>query len=143
MEKEISKKVDSIKQFDNLLYQNISEDPEIIRKAFSYLNSDVANLDKSKIKKEVSQDNFLLTFFDGQIDVSDIEIKSLPTIKELQEDIKIRKKELSEKKLQLEAIKNQNSLQKESSDLRESISETKILIEKITQKPDLQKTKFK
>ena len=141
LEKEISKKEDSIKQFDNLLYQNISEDPEIIRKAFSYLNSDVANLDKSKIKKEVSQDNFLLTFFDGQIDVSDIEIKSLPTVKELQEDIKIRKKELSEKKLQLEAIKNQNSLQKESSDLRKSISETKILIEKITQKPTLQQTK--
>ena len=46
LETEIKNKENSIKQYDNLLYQNISKDPEIIRKAYSYLNNNVANLDK-------------------------------------------------------------------------------------------------
>ena len=94
LESDIKNKENSIKQFDNLLYQNISKDPEIIRKAYSYLSNDVANLDKSKIKKEISKANFPLTFFDGRIDVDEIKIKSLPTVKELQEDIEVKNKEL-------------------------------------------------
>ncbi|MGN6166452.1 MAG: hypothetical protein ACTHOF_18115, partial [Flavisolibacter sp.] len=140
LKNEIKKKEESIKQFDNLLYQNISKDPEIIRKAYSYLKSDVANLDKSKIKKEIGFADFPLTFFDGKIDVREIEIKSLPTIKELQEDIEAKKKELSEKKIQSEAIKNQNSLQQNIGILKKSISETNTLIEKTKNKPTLQKT---
>jgi len=141
LEKAIKHKENSIKQFDNLLYQNISKDPEIIRKAYSYLSSDVANLDKTKIKKEIGKADFPLTFFDGKIDVSELEIKSLPTIKELQEDIDAKNKELSEKKIQLEAIKNQNSLQKDIDKLKISISTTSNLIEKIKNKPILLKNK--
>lgn len=141
LENDIKNKENSIKQFDNLLYQNISKDPEIIRKAFSYLNSNVANLDKSKIKKEIGKADFPLTFFDSKIDVSEIEIKSLPTVKELQEDIEIKNKELSEKKIQLEAIKNQNSLQQDIDKLKKSIFSTNALIEKIKNKPTLLKLK--
>lgn len=141
LEKAIKHKENSIKQFDNLLYQNISKDPEIIRKAYSYLSSDVANLDKTKIKKEIGKADFPLTFFDGKIDVSELEIKSLPTIKELQEDIDAKNKELSEKKIQLEAIKNQNSLQQDIGKLKKSISTTNNLIEKIKNKPILLKNK--
>lgn len=141
LDKTIKDKENSIKQFDNLLYQNISKDPEIIRKAYSYLSSDVANLDKTKIKKEIGKADFPLTFFDGKIDVSELEIKSLPTIKELQEDIDAKNKELSEKKIQLEAIKNQNSLQQDIDRLKKSISTTNNLIEKIKNKPILLKNK--
>lgn len=141
LEKAIKHKENSIKQFDNLLYQNISKDPEIIRKAYSYLSSDVANLDKTKIKKEIDKTDFPLTFFDGKIDVSELEIKSLPTIKELQEDIDAKNKEFSEKKIQLEAIKNQNSLQQDIDKLKKSISTTSNLIEKIKNKPILLKNK--
>ncbi|MCB0537308.1 MAG: hypothetical protein KDE33_07235 [Bacteroidetes bacterium] len=141
LETEIKNKENSIKQYDNLLYQNISKDPEIIRKAYSYLNNNVANLDKSKIKKEISKADFPLTFFDGKIDVTEIEIKSLPTIKELQDDVEVKKKELSEKNVQLEAIKNQNSLQQDIDKLKKSISATNTLIEKIRDKPTLLKTK--
>jgi hypothetical protein len=141
LENEIKKKEESIKQFDNLLYQNISKDAEIISKAYSYLNSDVANLDKSKIKKEIGFADFPLTFFDGKIDVTEIEIKSLPTVKELQEDIEAKNKELSEKKIQLEALKNQNSLQQDIDKLKKSISATNTLIEKIKYKPTLLKAK--
>jgi hypothetical protein len=141
LEKEITDEANSIKEFDNLLYQNISTDPEIIRKAFSLLSSKVAKLDKSKIKKEISKADFPFTFFDGKIDASDIEIQKLPTIKELQDDVETKKKELAEKKIQLEAIKNQNTLQGSVDSLKKSITTTNTLIGKVRNKPVLIKTK--
>ena len=140
-EKTIEKQELTIAEFDDLLYQNISQDPEIIRKVFSYLSGDVAKLNKSKIKKEISEADFLLTFFNGKIDVSDIEIKQLPTIKEIQADIETKKKELSEKKIQVDAIKNRNTLNADITKLKTSISATNILIEKVKNKPTLVKTK--
>jgi hypothetical protein len=141
LEEEIKSEENSIKEFDNLLYQNISADPEIIRKAYSLLSSKVAKLDKSKIKKEISKADFPLTFFDGEIDASEIEIQKLPTIKELQEDVETKKKELAEKKIQQTAIKNQNTLQGSVDDLKKSIADTNILIEKVRNKPVLVQTK--
>lgn len=138
---EIQSEENSIKEFDNLLYQNISTDPEIIRKAYSLLSSKVAKLDKSKIKKEISKADFPFTFFDGKIDASEIEIQKLPTIKELQDDVETKKKELAEKKIQLDAIKNQNTLQGTIENLKKSISATNILIGKVQNKPLLVKTK--
>jgi hypothetical protein len=141
LEIEIKNKEKAIKQFDNLLYQNISKDPEIILKAYSYLSSDVGNLDKSKIKKEISKADFPLTFFDGKIDVSGIEIKTLPTINELQKDIEVKTKELSEKRIQLKANINRNSLKRDIEELKKSISSTNALIETIKNKPTLTKNK--
>jgi hypothetical protein len=141
LEKEITDEANSIKEFDNLLYQNISTDPEIIRKAYSLLSSKVAKLDKSKIKKEISKADFPFTFFDGKIDASDIEIQKLPTINELQDDVETKKKELAEKKIQLEAIKNQNTLQGSVDSLKKSITTTNTLIGKVRNKPVLIKTK--
>jgi hypothetical protein len=141
LEEEIKSEENSIKEFDNLLYQNISADPEIIRKVYSLLSSKVAKLDKSKIKKEISTADFPLTFFDGKIDASEIEIQKLPTIKELQEDVETKKKELAEKKIQQTAIKNQNTLQGSVDDLKKSIAATNILIEKVRNKPALVQTK--
>ena len=94
LEGEILSEENSIKEFDNLLYQNISTDPEIIRKAYSLLSSKVAKLDKSKIKEKISKADFPFTFFDGKIDAGEIEIQKLPTIKELQDDVETKKKEL-------------------------------------------------
>ena len=141
LETAIKKQEEAIEQFDNLLYQNISTDPEVIRKAYSYLSGDVAKLDKSKIKKEISKADFPLTFFDGKIDVSSIEIQQPPTIKQLQEEVETKKKDLLEKKIQHEAIKNQNTLQGSIDLLKKSISDTNILIEKIKNKPFLLLTK--
>lgn len=141
LETEITAEEKSIKEFDNLLYQNISADPEIIRKAYSLLNSKVAKLDKSKIKKEISFADFPLTFFDGKIDVSDIEIQRLPTIKELQDNVETKKKELAEKKIQHTAIKNQDTLQSSINTLKKSIATTNILIAKVRNKPELVQTK--
>lgn len=141
LEDEIKSEEVSIKEFDNLLYQNISADPEIIRKVFSLLSSKVAKLDKSKIKKEISKADFPLTFFDGKIDASEIEIQRLPTIKELQEDVETKKKELAEKKIQQTAIKNQHTLQDSIYTFKKSIAATNTLIEKIRNKPVLVQTK--
>lgn len=141
LEGEIKSEENSIKEFDNLLYQNISKDPEIIRRVFSLLNSKVAKLDKSKIKKEISKADFPLTFFDGKIDASEIENQKLPTVKELQDDVETKKKELAEKKIQLDAIKNQNNLQSRINTLKNSISEINILIDKVRKKPTLLLTK--
>ena len=137
IDKEIKHKEDFIRKYDSLLYQNISTDPEIIRKTYSYLSSDVSSLDKSKIKKGIGKSDSLLTFFDAQIDVSGVEIKSLPTIKELQDDVEVKIKELAEKKIQLDAIQNRNALQKEFENLKNFITETANLIEKIKNKPTL------
>ena len=141
LEGEIQSDVNSIKEFDNLLYQNISADPEIIRKAYSLLSSKVAKLDKSKIKKEISKADFPFSFFDGKIDASEIEIQKLPTIKELQEDVETKNKELAEKKFQLDTIKNQNTLQGSVDSLKKSIATTNALIAKVRNKPVLVKTK--
>jgi len=141
LEGEIKSEEDSIKEFDNLLYQNISADPEIIRKAYSLLSSKVAKLDKSKIKKEISKADFPLTFFDGKIDVSEIEIQKLPTIKELQDDVETKKKELAEKNIQQTAIKNQDTLQSSIDTLKKSIATTNSLIDKVRKKPLLVQTK--
>jgi hypothetical protein len=141
LEGEIILEENSIKEFDNLLYQNISKDPEIIRKAYSLISSKVAKLDKSKIKKEISKADFPFTFFDGKIDASEIEIQKLPTIKELQDDVATKKKELAEKKIQLDAIKNQNTLQGSVDSLKKSIATTNTLIAKVRNKPVLVKTK--
>lgn len=141
LNEEIKSEEDSITEFDNLLYQNISTDPEIIRKAYSLLSSKVAKLDKSKIKKEISKADFPFSFFDGKIDASEIEIQKLPTIKELQEDVETKKKELAEKKIQLNAIKNQNTLQSSVDSLKNSIATTNALIAKVRNKPVLVKTK--
>jgi ribosomal protein L29 len=141
LDEEIKSEESSIKEFDNLLYQNISPDPEIIRKAYSLLSSKVAKLDKSKIKKEISKADFPFTFFDGKIDASEIEIKKLPTIKELQDDVETKKKELAEKKIQLDAITNQNTLQGNVESLKKSIAATNTLIGKVQNKPVLIKTK--
>jgi hypothetical protein len=140
-EEEIKSEESSIKEFDNLLYQNISADPEIIRKAYSLLSSKVAKLDKSKIKKEISKADFPFAFFDGKIDASEIEIQKLPTIKELQDDAETKKKELAEKKIQLDAIKNQNTLQGSVDSLKKSIATTNTLIAKVRNKPVLVQTK--
>lgn len=141
LEDEVKAEEISIKEFDNLLYQNISADPEIIRKVFSLLSSKVAKLDKSKIKKEISKADFPLTFFDGKIDASEIEIQRLPTIKELQEDVETKKKELAEKKIQQTAIKNQHTLQDSIDTFKKSIAATNTLIEKVRNKPVLVQTK--
>ncbi|MBW6536586.1 MAG: hypothetical protein K0B11_16370 [Mariniphaga sp.] len=141
LEAKIKNKEKSIKQFDNLLYQNISKDPEVILKAYSYLSNDVGNLDKSKIKKEISRADFPLTFFDGKIDVSEIDVKTLPTVQELKKDVEVMNKELSEKRIQFKAIKNRNSLQDDIDKLKKSISSTNALIEKIENKPTLVKNR--
>jgi uncharacterized protein YgfB (UPF0149 family) len=142
LEAEIRDKEKSIREFDNLLYQNISADPEIIKMAYSYLSNDVAKLDKSKIIKGISKTEFPLTFFDARIDAGSINIKQLPTVKQLLEEVETKGKELSEKKVQIDAIKNRDTLQGSIDRLKTSISETNILIEKIKNKPHLLKKKL-
>ncbi|OFY86674.1 MAG: hypothetical protein A3F72_15670 [Bacteroidetes bacterium RIFCSPLOWO2_12_FULL_35_15] len=141
LDSDIKKQEAAIKDFNNLLYQNISKDPEIIRRAYSYLNSDVAKLDKSKIKKEITKADLPLTFFDGKIDVSSIEILPLPTIQQIEEEVKTKRKELSEKKIQFEAIKNRIELKSKIDFLKASILEINTLVEKIKNKPSLLKKK--
>ena len=141
LETEIRNKEKSIIEFDNLLYQNISSDPEIIKMAYSYLSNDVAKLDKSKIIKGILKIEQPLTFFDAKIDVGSVNIKQLPTIKQLQEEVETQNKELSEKKVQIDAIKNRNTLQTKVDQLKKQIAEAGILLEKIRNKPTLLKTR--
>lgn len=142
LEREIESEENSIKEFDNLLYQNISKDPEIIRKVFSLLSSKVAKLDKSKIKKVITNADYPLTFFDGKIDASEIEIQKLPTVKELQDNVETKRKELAEKRIQLDTIKNQDTLQRSINTLKNSIAVTNALIDKVKNKPKLVERKL-
>ncbi len=137
----ITEKKNAVAQFDNLLYQNISDDQEIIRKAYYYLSRDVAQLDKSNIVKRISKADLPLTFFDSKIDVSDIDIKKeLPTIKQLQEEIESLRKELAEKEIQLKAINNRNGLQSNIDALKLKIKKDEKFIKEIENKPTLLST---
>lgn len=137
----ITEKKNAVAQFDNLLYQNISDDQEIIRRVYSYLSNEVAQLDKSKIKKRISKADFPLTFFDAKIDVSDVKIKKeLPTIKQLQEEIESLGKEHAEKEIQLKAIKNRNGLQSNIEALKLTIKKDEKFIKEVENKPTLLST---
>jgi hypothetical protein len=126
-----------ITQYNNLLFQNISSDKEVIKKVYSYLNGKVANLDKSKIIKEITDADLPLTFFDGKIDVSEIKLENPKTIKELQEELEIKNAELLEKKTLLGAIRNRNLLQKQVNELITEIKDKNAFIDKIKEKPNL------
>ncbi len=143
-EKEIFDLEKQIKDDGNLLYQNISTDKEVIKKAYSYLSGKVANLDKSNIIKKITNADLPLSFFDGKIDVSDIQLENPKTTKELQEELDTKKQELSNKKTLLEAIKNKETLTAKVKTLKNEISEKNKLIEKIKNKPNLltQKTQL-
>lgn len=142
IEEEIGKDENSIKEYDNLLYQNISDNPEITKQIYSYLSNDVANLDKSKITKKIAKTDFPMAIFDGKIDVSGIEIKSKPTIEELKNKVEVRKNELIEKKTLFEAIKNRDELQRKVKELKTKLSDKNTFIEKVKQKPELQNQKL-
>jgi DNA repair exonuclease SbcCD ATPase subunit len=134
---EIEQQQKNIKDFDNLLYQNISTKADVISKVYTYLSSDVAFLSKSHIKKKITKADLPLSFFDGKIDVKGIELKHPPTVKQLQDEVKTKKKELAEKSIQLEAIRNRSTLQQQVEKLAQSISDTAKLIKKINDKPSL------
>ena len=138
----IEKLENSINQFNNLLYQNISDSPEITKQIYSYLSNDVVNLDKSKIAKKITKTDFPMTIFDGKIDVSEIKIKNPKTVKELQEELENKNKELSEKNILLETIKNRDDKQTEVNKLTKEISDKNTFIEKVKQKPEWQKQRL-
>ncbi|MFC4213541.1 hypothetical protein ACFOWA_20290 [Pedobacter lithocola] len=141
LENEIQKKEQSIVQYDNLLYQNISSDPEIVKKVFNYLSNDVAHLDKSKIQKAITIADLPMVLFDGQIDTSSVTFANPPSIYQLQEEVATKQKELSEKKIQLDAIINRHTLQDKIDVLKRSIIEQGTLLAKIRSKPELLKKK--
>lgn len=126
-----------INDFDNLLYQNISDEKEIINKTYSYLGGKVANLDKSKIIKKITNADLPLLFFDGVINVDEVQIENPKTTKELQDELVVKKQELSNKKILLDAIKNKETLQKTIKTLAEEISKKNLFIEKVKNKPKL------
>ncbi len=135
---DIDKKKNAITRFDNLLYQNISKDENTIKKVYTFLNPDVAELDKSKIKKEITKSDFPLQFFDGLIDVSDITIETeLPTVNRLKEELTSKEKELNEKNSQLEIIQDRKGVEKEIERLKTSIKDKSTLIKRIDEKPKL------
>ena len=137
--KDIGRKKNSVSDFDNLLYQNISKDEDVVRKVYSYLDNQVANLDKSKIIKNISKADLPMSFFDGLIDVSSLELDNeLPTIKTLQDEIILLDKELKEKETQLKIIKDRNGVQNQVNTLKQSIDKTQSLIDKVEKKPELE-----
>jgi len=135
---DIKKKGNAITRFDNLLYQNISKDEATIKKVYAFLNRDVAELDKSKIKKEITKSDLPLQFFDGLIDVSDVNIEmELPTIKNLKEELLSKEKELAEKNSQLKIVQNRKGVEKEIQNLKTSIKANSEFIKRIEKKPEL------
>ena len=141
IEGDITKLKNSIEKFDNLLYQNISDSPEITKQVYSYLNSNVANLDKSKISKKITKADLPMTIFDGEIDVSEIAIENPKTVKNLQEELETKNIDLTEKKQLFEAITNRENLQKQVDDIKADLETKKIFINKVKQKPELLKQK--
>jgi len=104
---------------------------------YAYLSGELIKLDKSKIIRKITRADLPLTFFDGQIDVRSIGVKALPTITELQAAVSVKRREMTEKEIQLDAIKNRDTLQSDIGILKKSIEKAELMINKIKNKPAL------
>jgi hypothetical protein len=82
-----------------------------------------------------------MVLFNGQVDTSSVILSNPPSIQQLQEEVETKKKELSEKKIQLDAIINQDTLQGKIDSLKKNIIKLDTLLAKIRSKPGLLKKK--
>ena len=138
LEADIKNKQNAIARFDNLLYQNISKDEMTVKKVYSFLSRDVAELDKSKIKREINNVDFPLQFFDGLIDVSGVNIKTeLPTVQNLEDELLSKEKELDEKVIQLKVVQNRKEVEAEIEKLRKAIEGESEFIKRVERKPEV------
>jgi hypothetical protein len=138
LQSEINQVSSSIGQYSNLLYQNISADPLVVKKVFNYLSPNVSRLPKGNIIKPINNASDTLKLFDAEINIGSLTLEEPPSIDQLKDDLSVKTKELTERKLQLNAIVNRDKLNAEIVQLDRAIEEISTLLQKVEAKPQLQ-----
>lgn len=134
---EINQISSSIDQYSNLLYQNISTDPSVVKRVFNYLSPNVSMLPKRNIIKPIINASDALKLFDAEMNVKDLTLQDPPSIAQLHEDLLVKNKELSERKQQINAILNRDKLSAEVRQLDKSLEKLSELLQQIESKPQL------
>ncbi len=131
LEAEVKKLKTQISNFADLAHQHISDDPKIRQKIFSYLREEVLNQPKEKIVKKIVTIKKNLELFDGIIDVSKVELQSIPDIKILKEKSDNTTKVLEEKKSLFAALKNIEVLENKKYEAERSYYQKKDFLNRV------------
>jgi uncharacterized protein (DUF3084 family) len=129
-----------IKNYDNQLIQKIAGDEETRRLLHTIFNSDFSALPDKHVKKKITKSGNLMKIFDGEIELpKKMELKEIPSVKMLKEELK----EVQKEKVELEKLWAVSlHLDKTRKELNKVISDMDAVKEKLTaiaEKPKIEK----
>jgi hypothetical protein len=124
-----------IARFDHLAQHHLAQDPDLRRRLSAYLHPHVLSLDKSLIRRTITQADSVLTVFDGAIDVSSLPPASIETLEDLKTRLPQAKAELEEQENLLEAIAKQQQKEQEKRLIEGQLKEQEAFFDKVRQRP--------
>jgi DNA repair exonuclease SbcCD ATPase subunit len=129
-----------IKNYNNLLIQKISDNPETRKLLNTILSPQVAGLPSSQIKKPVKKVSELLKIFDGEIDIAkSLKIVEFKTVEELKDELNYQKKEKQRFERLLPVAKNYEKTVKELAEIKVQMEQVKEKIRRLKTLPSLEK----
>lgn len=129
-----------IKNYDNQLIQKIAGDEETRRLLNTIFNSEFSSLPDKHVKKKITKGGTLMKIFDGEIELpKKMELKDIPSVKMLKEELK----EVQKEKVELEKLWAVSlHLDKTRKELDKVISDMEQIKEKLSalaEKPKIEK----
>jgi hypothetical protein len=129
-----------IKNYDNQLIQKIAGDEETRRLLNTIFNSEFSSLPDKHVKKKITKGGTLMKIFDGEIELpKKMEVKDIPSVKMLKEELK----EVQKEKVELEKLWAVSlHLDKTRKELDKVISDMEQIKEKLSalaEKPKIEK----
>lgn len=135
----IAKLTKQIENYKNLLIHKISKNPEHKRLINTVLSPQILNLPSKQIKKPITEISELLTLFDGEISIPNLELKEIDSVEDLELKLNELKRELMYYEALLPVAKNYEQFQNKLNEVVRKIKETELKIGKIESKPKLEK----
>lgn len=134
----IGKLTKQIENYKNLLIHKISKNPEHKKLINTVLSPQISNLPSKQIKKPITEISELLTLFDGEIAIPNLELKEIESVEELEQNLNELKRELTHYETLLPVAKNYEQFQNKLNEVVRKIKETELKIDKIESKPKLE-----
>jgi hypothetical protein len=141
LDRDVKSLNEQIKNYDNLLIHNISDNAEDRKLLNAVFSSQISSLPASQIKKKITKSNKkLLKIFDGEIDLSKgLTIAPFKPVEELKEELKELKAELKATEQLLTIANDIDSANKQLDSLKKQIDLVKEKLRKQKQIPQLEK----
>jgi DNA repair exonuclease SbcCD ATPase subunit len=134
----IREKENRINNFNNLLIHKISNDEHTRKLLNTVLSEKITGLPADKILSKISKATRDLKIFDGEIDISGIELKDFTTVEEMTAELEELKKEKEHYENLLNTITDSETVQQELTLIKQEIDDTKEKIKKIRSLPELE-----